>query len=71
MYAQTLAASGAKVYIGGRRMEVLQKSAEVHGKDIAGQLIPIQLDITDKASIQAAVKELASKEKHLNLLVNK
>jgi len=71
MITQALAANGAKVYIAGRREEVIKKSAEVHGGEkVSGEIIPIVMDQNDKESIQAAFKEISSKEKHLNLLVN-
>lgn len=36
----------AQVYIAGRREEVLEKSAEEHGKPAAGEIIPIKMDVT-------------------------
>lgn len=70
MITQALAVNGAKVYILGRRLEALQNSAETHGKNIKGQIIPLQCDITDKQSIKEAVKEIESKEKCVCILVN-
>jgi NADP-dependent 3-hydroxy acid dehydrogenase YdfG len=52
MIAQTLAVNGAKVYIVGRTEEKLEKVVEVHGKDIAGQIIPIVGDVSTKAGVQ-------------------
>jgi len=71
MATQALAANGAKVYIAGRREDVLRKTAEAHGgDDVPGQIIPIVMDETDKESIQAAFKEISSKEDKLDLLIN-
>ncbi|KAF9880621.1 hypothetical protein CkaCkLH20_01663 [Colletotrichum karsti] len=75
MYAQTLATNGAKVYIAGRRQEVLEKSARIHGSPDkvgpdGGQIIPFHLDVTDKDSIKRAVDHVAEIEGYVNLLVN-
>lgn len=52
MITQTLAVNGAKVYIVGRTEEKLDKVVEVHGEDIAGQIIPIVGDVSTKAGVQ-------------------
>lgn len=70
MCTQALAVNGAKVYILGRRMEALQNAADTHGKNIKGQIIPLQCDITDKNSITQVVKEIESKEKCVCVLIN-
>jgi len=70
MATQALAVNGAKVYILGRRLEALQAAAESHGKNIKGQIIPLQCDVTNKDSIRAAVKEIESKEKCVCVLIN-
>ncbi|KAH7392739.1 hypothetical protein BKA66DRAFT_510281 [Pyrenochaeta sp. MPI-SDFR-AT-0127] len=70
MITQTLAVNGAKVYIVGRTEEKLEKVAQVHGKDIAGQIIPIVGDISTKNGVQKLVKEIESREKCLCILVN-
>ncbi|KAH4054442.1 hypothetical protein HBH49_080340 [Parastagonospora nodorum] len=62
--------NGAKVYIVGRTEEKLEKVVEVHGKDIAGQIIPIVGDVSTKAGVQKLVKEIESREKCLCILVN-
>ncbi|KAI5887559.1 NAD(P)-binding protein [Schizophyllum commune H4-8] len=68
MIAQGLAANGAKVYIGGRRKAVVEKSAqEFRGR---GKLIPLLLDVTDKSSIIAAKDLIASTDSYLDVLVN-
>ena len=52
MITQTLAVNGAKVYIVGRTKEKLEKVVEVHGKDIAGEIIPIVGDVSTKDGVQ-------------------
>ena len=68
MAATALATNGAKVYITGRRMEVLEKAAKE--TDVGeGSLVPIQMDVCDKESIEKVVKQVESKEKFLSLQV--
>lgn len=70
MAAQALAANGAKVYITGRRMEVLENAAKTHTPGEAGDIIPAgPCDVTSKEELENLVKEISSKEKHINLLV--
>jgi NADP-dependent 3-hydroxy acid dehydrogenase YdfG len=52
MIVQTLAINGAKVYIVGRTEEKLEKVAELYGKDIPGQIIPIVGDVADKEGVK-------------------
>ncbi|KAI0814784.1 hypothetical protein BC629DRAFT_812478 [Irpex lacteus] len=73
MIAQAFANNGARVYIVGRRSDVLLKSAETWGAKLAnskGQLIPLTADINSKESIQILAEEIKSKEKKLDVLVN-
>lgn len=70
MAAQALAVNGAKVYITGRSQEKLDRAVESHGKDAAGQLIPITADISSKDSIKSLYSEFSKKEQHLDILVN-
>lgn len=73
--AQALAANGAKVYITGRRQNVLEASASVHGATEAlhssgGSIVPLQMDVTSKESIQEAVQVISAQEKFVNVLIN-
>ncbi len=73
MIAQAFANNGARVYITGRRPEVLEHATKAWGKSLVnprGQLIPVPADITDKASIEHLFKEISKNEKHVDVLVN-
>ncbi|KAI1358106.1 NAD(P)-binding protein [Xylaria arbuscula] len=75
MIAQTLAANGAKVYITGRRADVLETSARLHGArdklgESGGEILPLVMDVTDKESIKGAVAHIEAREGYLNILVN-
>jgi NAD(P)-dependent dehydrogenase (short-subunit alcohol dehydrogenase family) len=70
MATQALAANGAKVYICGRTAEKLERVAEIYGKDIPGQIIPITADVSKKDDIRKLVQEISSKEKCLCILIN-
>lgn len=70
MATQALAVNGARVYITGRTGEKLDRVAEVYGKDIPGQIIPLTSDITSKASIAELVRDISSREPHLSILIN-
>ncbi|KAI0833530.1 short-chain dehydrogenase [Trametes gibbosa] len=67
-----LAENGAKVYITGRRKDVLEKVAsgftEQHKGN--GSIVPLVMDVTDRASIAAARDVFASQESKLHVLVN-
>jgi len=71
MIAQGLATNGAKVYIAGRRREVLEKAAQGFVKQSGGgDIIPLVMDVTDRESISNAQKEIQEKEGKLHVLVN-
>lgn len=65
MIAHSLASAGAtKVYILGRRKDKLSAAASQHEN-----IIPLQCDITSKASLQAAVDFITQDTGYINLLV--
>ncbi|CUS12959.1 unnamed protein product [Tuber aestivum] len=69
MIATALEHNGAtKVYIVGRRKEVLENAARVHSKH--GNIIPIVGEVTSKESLEAIVKTVESEVGYVNLLVN-
>jgi NAD(P)-dependent dehydrogenase (short-subunit alcohol dehydrogenase family) len=74
MATQALAANGAKVYITGRRMEVLENAAKAHCPSLngsgEGSIVPIgPCDVTKKADLSSLVDQIRQKESHINLLI--
>lgn len=68
-FARTLAASGARVAVAARRTDRLQDLA----REIAaagGQALPVALDVTDPASIDAAIARVAAELGPIDILVN-
>lgn len=70
--AKTLATNGAKVYITGRREDVLKQSAAVHGAREAlgpqgGTIIPLVMDVTSKDSIKAGMKHVEAEDGHVDV----
>lgn len=70
MATQALAVNGAKVYIVGRTKEKLDAVVKNHGQNIAGEIIPLVADISQKEDIKKLVAEIESKEKCLCILIN-
>jgi len=69
MIAHGLAANGAKVYITGRRESVLHDVAEEGARE-ALNLLPLKMDVTDKAAVEDVVKLLREREGKLHILIN-
>ncbi|EFZ02719.2 short chain dehydrogenase family protein [Metarhizium robertsii] len=66
MFAKALIKNGAaKVYIAGRRLEVLEKAAS----SIGPNAIPVQCDVTSKESLREAAKLVEKDSGYLNLLI--
>lgn len=67
--------TGARVYITGRRKEVLENTAKTHSPQsldntLNGEIIPIgPCDVTKKEDLENLTKEIESKEKYLSLVV--
>jgi NAD(P)-dependent dehydrogenase (short-subunit alcohol dehydrogenase family) len=64
--AKELVANGLTVLVGSRALE----RGEVAAKEIGAGAIALQLDVTDKASIDAAAKHMREEFGRLDLLVN-
>lgn len=70
--ATGFAVNGAKVYITGRRVEVLQKAAdEINTRaEKGGSVHVIQGDVSSKAGVQKIADQFAAKEQILDTLIN-
>lgn len=64
--ARKFALNGHKVIATGRRKERLDALAQ----EIGGQLLPIEMDVTSKESIQSALDSLPADWKEIDVLVN-
>ncbi|KAF2398930.1 dehydrogenase with different specificitie, partial [Trichodelitschia bisporula] len=68
MMARALAANGAaKVYIAGRRLEVLEKAAAE--TEPAGVVVPLVCDVASQESIVGMAEHIRSETGYLNLVV--
>jgi len=70
MIAQGLAVNGAKVYIAGRRKEVLEKLVKDTPGLENGSLTAVTMDVTQKDSILQVRNLILEKEGRLHILVN-
>ncbi|PWN42298.1 NAD(P)-binding protein [Ceraceosorus guamensis] len=72
MAAKGLASQGAKVYITGRRLEVLQNSAKVHGTNLSGggSIVPLQADVTSKDDLRALAAQIEKADGKVHVLIN-
>lgn len=66
MLAKALEANGAKVYIIGRRLEVLEKVAQ---EALHGNIIPLQGDVTSKSDLSRVVDTITAADGFINVLV--
>ncbi|SPO39562.1 related to NAD(P)H-dependent oxidoreductase [Pseudozyma flocculosa] len=69
MQARTLSQAGAKVYIVGRRAEVLDKSAQLYSEPNA-PLVPLPGDISKKAECLRLADEISKREGKLDILIS-
>ncbi|MDF2989642.1 MAG: family NAD(P)-dependent oxidoreductase [Microbacterium sp.] len=64
--ASALSRAGASVAVGGRRADRLGELAS----SLAGPVLPVELDVTDEASVEAAVAATVTEFGRLDLLIN-
>ncbi|KAF8912451.1 hypothetical protein CPB85DRAFT_1413073 [Mucidula mucida] len=69
MTAKAFAAQGAKVYITGRRLQVLENAA-ASVKNLPGSLVAMHMDIIDEASVLSCAKKVEEADGKLNILIN-
>ncbi|KAJ7163014.1 hypothetical protein C8R46DRAFT_332924 [Mycena filopes] len=68
MMTAALENNGATVYIIGRRLEVLQATAQEISKH--NKIIPLEGDVTDRDSLLAIVEEVKNRHGYIDLLIN-
>ncbi|KAJ7505747.1 hypothetical protein B0H11DRAFT_1975971 [Mycena galericulata] len=68
MMAAALENNGATVYIIGRRLDVLQKTAREISKH--DKIIPLEGDVTDRKSLLSLVDTVKSRHGYIDLLIN-
>jgi NAD(P)-dependent dehydrogenase (short-subunit alcohol dehydrogenase family) len=70
MMAKAIANAGAaKVYIAGRRLEVLESAAKSINKPGVEVVVPLTCDVTSQDSLTSLVSEVKKRTGYLNLLV--
>ncbi len=70
MIAAGFLSSGAKVYISSRKADVCNSTAERLSQEYGSECISLPSDLSNLEGINSLVKELNSKEKHLDILIN-
>lgn len=75
MITKALAANGAKVYITGRRLNILKETIQSVSTpdllgDLGGSIHALQMDVTSKESIKNVTEVIAAEDQYVNVLVN-
>ena len=68
--ARSMAEAGARVVIVARRPDVLEAAAEEINKTATGEVLPVQGDVTDRATITRAVNSALDRFGRIDILVN-
>src|SRR3569833_1985952 len=68
--ATALSAEGAKVIIGSRDAEELNKTAAEISAQTGNEVIAMTVDVSNGESIQSLVQQVAAKFGHIDILVN-
>ncbi|KAF9055401.1 NAD(P)-binding protein [Hymenopellis radicata] len=69
MIATVFAKNGAKVYITGRRLAVLE-AAVSSAMGLSGSLVALQMDVTNEESVKTAAEIVKAQDGKLDILVN-
>lgn len=69
MLTHALVAAGARVFIASRRLDVLEQAA-ARLKDLPGECVPLQADLSSEDGIAALVSALGERTGALHVLVN-
>ncbi|KIY68979.1 putative NAD(P)H-dependent oxidoreductase [Cylindrobasidium torrendii FP15055 ss-10] len=70
MIAKALASQGAKVYITGRRVHVLENAAASVNIVGPGKVVPLRMDVVDEEDVKVAVHNIEALDGRLNILIN-
>ncbi|BAY25233.1 short-chain dehydrogenase/reductase SDR [Calothrix sp. NIES-2100] len=68
--ARVFAAAGAKLILAARRWERLQQLADLLSKDIHTEIHLLQLDVRDRAAVEAAISSLPPSWSDIDILIN-
>ncbi|VUC30171.1 unnamed protein product [Clonostachys rosea] len=70
--AEGFSGNGAKVYITGRRAEVLERTAQELNEraTLGGQVIPIPGDVGTKEGCANLIKQISGREQYIDVLIN-
>jgi NAD(P)-dependent dehydrogenase (short-subunit alcohol dehydrogenase family) len=68
-FAEVLAAAGAKVAVAARRRDLVEAVSESIGQR-GGTAVPVQMDVTKRASVDKAIGEAAAALGRVDILVN-
>ncbi|ODQ52954.1 short-chain dehydrogenase [Saitoella complicata NRRL Y-17804] len=70
MCTLALAHNGARVFIMSHKEDDVKKAADEWNPKVKGEIIPIVCDVSDKKSLEEAVKEVEKTSPYIDLLVN-
>ena len=68
-FAQVLADAGARVFIAARRLDRLESLASEIA-DAGGEAVPVEMDVADRASVEAAIGAVAGRDGAPEILIN-
>ncbi|MEB3178208.1 MAG: SDR family oxidoreductase [Nostocaceae cyanobacterium] len=68
--ARVFAGAGARLILAARRAERLQQLAEELSKEFHSDIHLLQLDVCDRAAVEAAISHLPPQWSHIDVLIN-